>query len=240
MTFKPKTYIDEEGRVCTRCNEFKLWSEFYRKKKGHNGYTSKCKICATKQVMECYYDNREERLKYMKNYHKSNKEKISEDRKKYYQSNKEKILEDSKKYRESQRDNPVHVLTKRYWAMIYRCYNPDQINYPMYGGRGITVCRDWRGEKGKENFIKWALANGFKPELEIDRIDNNKGYSPENCRWVTDKKNSNNRRDNIYLFQGDKRFTLAEFAERLNVPYSTVYSGYQRELAEEDHKGGYM
>ena len=78
------------------------------------------------------------------------------------------------------------------WALIkQRCLNPKSFNYKYYGGRGITICNEWL------EFIPfrdWSLENGYADNLEIDRKENNLGYSPENCHFVTGKENSNNRR----------------------------------------------
>lgn len=79
-------------------------------------------------------------------------------------------------------------------GMKFRCYNPKCKGYKNYGGRGITVCKEWLNtervntgghnnpSKGFLTFQQWALANGYKEKLSLDRINNNKGYSPENCR----------------------------------------------------------
>lgn len=83
-------------------------------------------------------------------------------------------------------------LTHRYEYMITRCYNTNFERYSDYGGRGIFVCEAWRNDR--QAFIDWAKANGFKPELSLDRIDNNKGYNPDNCRWVNRTTQSRNRR----------------------------------------------
>jgi hypothetical protein len=76
--------------------------------------------------------------------------------------------------------------------MKWRCANPNCPGYINYGGRGIVVCKEW--EDDYSAFRDWAIANGYSEGLQIDRKNNNKGYSPENCRFVTRSQNNKNRR----------------------------------------------
>ena len=106
-------------------------------------------------------------------------------------------------------------------AMKNRCYRPVHKEFSRYGGRGITVCEEW-----KEDFLsfkRWADASGYSDDLEIDRIDNDKGYSPQNCQWVTRKENSNNRSKTLRIyFRGTKR-TISEISEMTGLSYWIVY-----------------
>jgi hypothetical protein len=82
------------------------------------------------------------------------------------------------------------------WASIKnRCYNQKAPRYRDYGGRGITVCDEWRASF--QLFYEWAMNNGYREGLSIDRENNDKGYDPSNCRWATAKAQANNRRNNI-------------------------------------------
>ena len=114
-------------------------------------------------------------------------------------------------------------LYQCYKLMKNRCYNINNIRYYLYGGRGIKVCDEWLGEFGSINFIEWSLNNGYDDNLTLDRIDNNKDYSPENCRWATRKQQSNNLRANRKFSINGKEYTISQISDEYNIPYKTLY-----------------
>lgn len=110
----------------------------------------------------------------------------------------------------------MHPLYNIFRAMHHRCEDPKNIAYDRYGGRGITVCKEWSYDH-LEDFMSWALANGWEKGLEIDRIDNCKGYSPDNCRFVSSKENSRNRRSNRYVVVNGEEMLLSDAIEKYSV-----------------------
>lgn len=110
-------------------------------------------------------------------------------------------------------------LRKIWGSMHERCEYEKHPHYHSYGGRGIYVCDEW---DEYIPFAKWAFRNGYAESLTLDRIDNNDGYYPENCRWVTMKEQANNKRTNHYVNIGGELMTVTECAERYGVPKSTV------------------
>lgn len=114
-----------------------------------------------------------------------------------------------------------NILRHKWGSMITRCTNPNAKNYANYGGRGITVCDEWRTFS---NFFIWSINNGFKPGLSIDRIDVNKGYSPDNCRFITMEQQQQNRRNNRYFidpFDGEQ-LCLTSISKKYGISEETL------------------
>lgn len=89
---------------------------------------------------------------------------------------------------DSQPDSELYSLYISYRCMIGRCYVKSTNGYDRYGGKGISVCDEWKSDYRK--FKQWALSNGWENGLVVDRIDSNKNYSEDNCRWITASENS--------------------------------------------------
>lgn len=114
-----------------------------------------------------------------------------------------------------------------YYKMIDRCCNKKSHAYKSYGERGICICDEWMGKDGFVKFMEWSLKNGYKNGLSIDRIDNNRGYSPENCRWATPKEQQNNRRCNVFLAVNGKTHTIAEWSRISGINVATLYNRHK-------------
>lgn len=119
--------------------------------------------------------------------------------------------------------NKLHYI----WDSIKaRCYNKNSTSYLRYGARGVTICDEWRDNF--KAFYDWAIASGYdetakRGDCTIDRIDVNKNYSPDNCRWVNATKQANNRRTNVIIKYQNQEKTLAEWCKLLNLPYKTIH-----------------
>ena len=124
-------------------------------------------------------------------------------------------------------------VSKEYYiwtAMKQRCLNPNNKAYPNYGGRGITVCESWL------NFSNFVHDMGPKPfpKAQIDRIDNNRGYEPANCRWTTSSSNCRNKNNNVVLSFMGEAMTMLEWSQRLGVAYDMLR--YRHDLGWDDAK----
>lgn len=121
--------------------------------------------------------------------------------------------------------NTTHHLSKSriysiYKDIIKRCTNQSHSTYKNYGGRGIIICEEWKNDF--LCFYNWAINNGYKEDLTIDRINVNGNYEPDNCRWITKKQQSNNKRNSHYLTFKGQTSTIAEWGEKLNIRASKI------------------
>lgn len=110
--------------------------------------------------------------------------------------------------------------TRQYevWCGIKkRCYNSKSKSYKNYGGRGITMCDEWKNDF--KAFYDWSIENGYKDNLSIDRIDVNGNYEPSNCRWVDRLTQANNKRDTRWVTFNSKTQSLSDWCRELNLNY---------------------
>lgn len=118
------------------------------------------------------------------------------------------------------------------WAdMIQRCNNPKNISYKYYGGKGVTVCEEW---KDFPIFAKWALANGYNDNLSIDRKNSNGNYEPGNCRWETNFVQCNNKGNNRRIAYNGRTYTAAEIAKETGDNYFTIISRIKRGWSDKE------
>ena len=107
-----------------------------------------------------------------------------------------------------------------------RCYNIKKIAYKNYGGRGIKICDEWLQDF--MNFYNWAMANGYKDTLTIERIDNDGNYEPPNCKWIPKSEQSNNRRNTHKLEYNGETHTITEWATIFGLNRDTLYNRFKR------------
>lgn len=110
--------------------------------------------------------------------------------------------------------------------MKQRCYNKKCKAYKNYGERGIKICDEWLDDFN--SFYLWSTKNNFNSNLSIDRIDVNGNYEPNNCRWITNLEQQNNKRNNKYLEFNGQKHTYAEWSRILNIPSSTISDRIKR------------
>lgn len=134
-------------------------------------------------------------------------------------------------------------LYRIWFNMRCRCHKKDFVDYPRYGGRGIAVCDEWLNSFPP--FYEWAMANGYREDLTLDRIDNDGNYEPSNCRWVDTKVQNNNTRRNHYITYNGETLTLAQWSERCGINKNTLQArickygwSVERALTENPEKNG--
>lgn len=118
-------------------------------------------------------------------------------------------------FKHGQCSTPLYYV---FTCMKNRCYRKELPDYKNYGARGITICNEWTHDFML--FYNWAMANGYKKGLTIDRIDNNKGYFPENCQFVSRQIQCNNKRTNHLIEYNNEKLSMMDFCRKYNLSYS--------------------
>lgn len=132
--------------------------------------------------------------------------------------------------------NYKHGLSRtriyRIWQnMMDRCVNKSRHNYYLYGGNGISVCDEWKDDFVE--FYNWSIENGYSDELSIDRIDSKGNYEPNNCRWVNDEIQANNKKSTIMIdYKGEVK-NLTEWCKEFELEYNTINRLMKRGLTFE-------
>lgn len=117
--------------------------------------------------------------------------------------------------------SPIYKKWKR---MVSRCNYQGNIGYQNYGGRGIKVCNEWLGTDGFLNFYNWAINNGYKDGLTLERKNVNGKYEPQNCCWISFAEQQINKRNNFYIsFNGETK-ALSLWCRELNLDYKKVHN----------------
>lgn len=147
----------------------------------------------------------------------------------------------------AKKSHVTHNMSKsrifKIWTKIKtRCFNKNIANYKNYGGRGITICKEWKSDFKK--FYNWAIKNGYSDNLSIDRIDVNGNYCPENCRWATSKEQARNTRKNHTITFKGETHCISEWAELIGINYGTLYYrieqgwDFEKNIKTKPNKGG--
>lgn len=220
-------------KICNTCGFPKPLDAFDKHPEGKDGHINQCKECRKK-----YRAQHEAKRLNDTNWipwHLRNKEQAKQNKIRWIKANPEKARAQYKKDYQKVKQDPVkntfRALSNVLKLMIKRCDNPKDAYYADYGGRGITVCDEWR--QSKKAFIKWALANGYAQGLYIERLNNNGNYEPSNCAWKSMKEQANNTRRNVFIVIDGETKSLTQCAEFYGVPISRAHYRYRRGYSPE-------
>lgn len=126
--------------------------------------------------------------------------------------------------------NKTHGLSQsriyKEWARMKARCRSNSKDAKTYYNRGICVCAEW--QNNFDSFYSWAINNGYNDSLSLDRIDNNKGYSPNNCQWISIKEQQSHKSNTLYVFYQGKEWCLHTLCNQLNFPYKTAQKRYYR------------
>ena len=117
-------------------------------------------------------------------------------------------------------------LYQSWQDMKNRCYRPLTQSYKTHGSRGITVCDEWLHDF--QAFYNWAMANGYRDNLTLERIDVNGNYEPSNCRWATQKEQANNKRNNHFVTYKGETKTISQWSEITKIKQGTIQARLKR------------
>lgn len=125
----------------------------------------------------------------------------------------------------------THGMSKKHIYKVWinmrkRCFNKNHEHYKYYGYKGIKVCDEWNNSF--ESFYKWALSNGYEKNLTIERIDVNKDYCPENCTWISQKKQIRNRTNTVFIKHNGTTKPMIEWCEIYGVNYKIAHQRYKK------------
>jgi hypothetical protein len=123
-------------------------------------------------------------------------------------------------------------LYKKWKYMKKRCNNPNDKRYKHYGGKGIKVCEEWANDFMV--FREWAYQNGYEEGLTIERKDNNLGYSPDNCRWITMAEQAKNTSQNIFITRNGETKILSDWCRELGLNVRTIMWRYEQGISGEE------
>lgn len=127
--------------------------------------------------------------------------------------------------REISKKNDSNKTHGQSYTRLYRIWcdlvkrGTGKVNKKYYADKNITICKEWLSFP---NFFEWSKNNGYSDNLTIDRINNNKGYYPENCRWTTPREQANNRSTNRFICYKNRTETLANWSRILNISYASA------------------
>lgn len=123
-------------------------------------------------------------------------------------------------------------LRSIYYGMKQRCYNENSINFRYYGGKGVFICDEWLNDC--EKFYEWSIKNGYSDNLTIDRIDSNKKYSPDNCKWSSKSEQAYNRSMSVKLTLDGRTMYMTEWAKELGIDKKTLSWRYNNGWSDEE------
>lgn len=119
----------------------------------------------------------------------------------------------------------------RIWANVKtRCLNQNDPHYGRWGAKGITICEEWKNDF--KAFYDWSMANGYRDDLTIDRIDNDGNYEPSNCRWATVEEQNRNKPNVRFITYGGKTQTIGQWTQELHLGKETIRERLKRGWSE--------